>query len=132
MIKAEQIYQATDDGLDIIISLYPDAKECIQKYCTTGTPKKHFAIRNEKTPSCSLKKFKDCWRVTDFGGDGSAESPIDLYMRERSASTAFLMPSCDWLPNTTLAMNSKKRSTSLRSQSVMPPSTRKMVPDLSS
>ena len=29
------------------------------------------------------KKFKDCWRVTDFGGDGSAESPIDLYMREK-------------------------------------------------
>ena len=25
MIKAEQIYQATDDGLDIIIALYPDA-----------------------------------------------------------------------------------------------------------
>ncbi len=50
MIKAEQIYQATDDGLDIIIGLYPDAKECVQKYCSTGTPKKHFAIRNEKTP----------------------------------------------------------------------------------
>lgn len=29
MIKAEQIYQATDDGLDIIIALYPDAKECV-------------------------------------------------------------------------------------------------------
>lgn len=49
MIKAEQIYQATDDGLDIIIALYPDAKECVQKYCT-GTPKKHFAIRKENTP----------------------------------------------------------------------------------
>ena len=45
MIKAEQIYQATDDGLDIIIALYPDANECVQKYCT-GTPKKHFARAN--------------------------------------------------------------------------------------
>ena len=84
MIKAEQIYQATDDGLDIIIGLYPDAKECVQKYCSTGTPKKHFAIRNEKTPSCALKKFKDCWKVTDFGGEGVAESPIDLYMKEKN------------------------------------------------
>ena len=84
MIKAEQIYQATDDGLDIIIGLYPDAKECVQKYCSSGTPKKHFAIRNENTPSCALKKFKDCWKVTDFGGDGVAESPIDLYMKEKN------------------------------------------------
>lgn len=83
MIKAEQIYQATDDGLDIIIALYPDAKECVQKYCT-GTPKKHFAIRKENTPSCSLKKYKECWRVTDFGGEGNAESPIDLYMKEKN------------------------------------------------
>ena len=34
MIKAEQIYQATNDGLDIIFALYPDAKNCFAKYCT--------------------------------------------------------------------------------------------------
>lgn len=54
MIKAEQIYQATNDGLDIIFALYPDAKNCFAKYCD-GNVKKHFAIRNEKTPSCSIK-----------------------------------------------------------------------------
>ena len=40
MIKAEQIYQATNDGLDIIFALYPDAKNCFAKYCTDGNVKK--------------------------------------------------------------------------------------------
>lgn len=86
MIKAEQIYQATNDGLDIIFALYPDAKNCFAKYCTDGNVKKHFAIRNEKTPSCSIKKYDTCWKVTDFGGEGVAESPIDLYMKEKNIS----------------------------------------------
>ncbi len=30
MIKAEQIYQATNDGLDIIFALYPDAKKLLR------------------------------------------------------------------------------------------------------
>lgn len=85
MIKAEQIYQATNDGLDIIFALYPDAKNCFAKYCN-GNVKKHFAIRNEKTPSCSIKKYDACWKVTDFGGEGVAESPIDLYMKEKNIS----------------------------------------------
>ena len=86
MIKAEQIYQATNDGLDIIFALYPDAKNCFAKYCINGNVKKHFAIRNEKTPSCSIKKYDACWKVTDFGGEGVAESPIDLYMKEKNIS----------------------------------------------
>ena len=86
MIKAEQIYLATHDGLDIIFDLYPDAKNCFAQYNTSGTIKKHFAIRNEKTPSCSIKKYDTCWKVTDFGGEGVAESPIDLYMKEKGIS----------------------------------------------
>lgn len=87
MIKAEQIYNATDNGLDIILDLYPDAKNCVKKYAGEGL-KKHFAIRKEKTPSCSIKFYEKagCWKVTDFGGDGIAESPIDLYMKEHNIS----------------------------------------------
>lgn len=48
MIKAEQIYQATNDGLDIIFALYPDAKNCFAKYCNNGNVKKHFAIRTKR------------------------------------------------------------------------------------
>ncbi len=76
MIKVEQIYEATHRGLDIILDLYPQAKDCV------GVKNKHFAIRNEKTPSACLRQVNGIWKVTDFGGEGRAESPIDLYMHE--------------------------------------------------
>ena len=76
MIKVEQIYEATHGGLDIILDLYPQAKDCV------GAKNKHFAIRNEKTPSACLRQVNGIWKVTDFGGEGRAESPIDLYMHE--------------------------------------------------
>lgn len=76
MIKVEQIYEATHGGLDIILDLYPQAKDCV------GVKNKHFAIRNEKTPSACLRQVNGIWKVTDFGGEGRAESPIDLYMHE--------------------------------------------------
>lgn len=85
MIKVEQIYQATNKGLDIIFSLYPEARSCVPQYAG-GQLKKHFAIRQENTPSCSLREYDSCWKVTDFGGDGVAESPIDLYMKEKNIS----------------------------------------------
>lgn len=77
MITVEQIYQATHDGLDIILDIYPQAVECINK------KNQHFKIRDEKTPSACLKKFNGVWKVVDFGGDGHAESPVDIYMKER-------------------------------------------------
>lgn len=76
MIKVEQLYEATHGGLDIILDLYPQAKDCV------GIKNKHFAIRDEKTPSACLRQVNGIWKVTDFGGDGRAESPIDLYMNE--------------------------------------------------
>lgn len=76
MIKIEKIYEATRGGLDIILDLYPQAGDCV------GVKNKHFRIRDEKTPSACLREVNGVWKVTDFGGEGRAESPIDLYMRE--------------------------------------------------
>ena len=81
MITVEQILNATRGGLDIILSIYPQARECVEK------KNKHFSIRNERTPSASLrqynsKKYGTIWQVTDFGGEGRGENAIDIFMRE--------------------------------------------------
>ena len=61
MIKVEDILNATNGGLDIILELYPQAKACVD-----GS-KKHFAIRNEKTPSAAQVQLEELWR--DMAGD---------------------------------------------------------------
>ena len=84
MITVEQILNATNGGLDIILNIYPQAKKCVEN------KNKHFAIReNEKTPSASLRqhdtaKYGTIWQVTDFGDSGHAENAIDIYMRENN------------------------------------------------
>ena len=82
MITVEKILSETNGGLNIILDLFPQAKDCI------GQKNKHFAIRNERTPSACLrqydsKKYGRIWQVTDFGGDGRGENAVDLYMREK-------------------------------------------------
>lgn len=42
MIKIEKLYEATNGGLDIILDIYPQAKDCV------GVKNKHFKIRDEK------------------------------------------------------------------------------------
>lgn len=84
MIPVQKIYDATRGGLDIILSMYPQAEECV------GVKGKKFKIRDEKTPSACLymrhsDKFGDIWGVTDFGGDGW-RSAIDLYLEEHHMS----------------------------------------------
>ena len=79
MITAAQIFAATEQGLRIITDLYPQAADCI------GT-KKHFRIRDERTPSASLCRRESqsqgpLWYVTDFGGEGRGMNGIDLYMK---------------------------------------------------
>lgn len=78
MVKIEDILAATNGGLDIILDCYPQARGCVNN-------KKHFAIRNERTPSASIrqfdsKKYGRIWQVTDFGGDGRGENAISVYM----------------------------------------------------
>lgn len=76
MITTEQIYAATNRGLDIIKAFYPDAREDGKK----------FRIRSEDDASTCIKLFKDVWRLTDFGDEGHALSPIDIVMKETNLS----------------------------------------------
>ena len=79
MVTKEQIYDATNHGLDIIEYLYPDVRRI-----TTGEDKnlsKPFKMRaSEKTPSAHLKLHKgdktDYYIVTDFGDDQHPRNPI--------------------------------------------------------
>ena len=76
-IKQEDILSATRGGLDIILSYYPQAEQ------TLHTAKKQFKIRDEKTPSATLREQKDGnWIVTDFGGDQSSRNAIQTAMFE--------------------------------------------------
>ncbi len=70
-ISIEDIWTATDGGLSIIKSYYPDADD-----------RKAFKIRNEKTASSSLKKFKNIWFVTDFGSEAKGKNAIDIVQEE--------------------------------------------------
>src|SRR5690606_42107774 len=71
-ITKDQIFQATNGGLDIIRNYIRDIDEYV------GTKKK-FAIRDEKTPSCAIKKLSDGnYVVADFGDDGKWMNGIAL------------------------------------------------------
>lgn len=76
MISKEQIFSATNGGLDIILSYYPSARNVLEGNA------KHFAIRDERTPSASIRNFSGIWKVTDFGGDGGARDAISICMEE--------------------------------------------------
>lgn len=81
MISLELLYNNTNDGLDIIHWIYPQAVEG-----------KKFRIRTggDSSPSCMLHQRKvtingkqvDVWGVTDFGDDGW-RNPVDLYMYDK-------------------------------------------------
>jgi len=75
MIKTEDIYAKTNNGLDIILSYYPQARESVET-------RKPFCLRNERTPSAYIKQFGNVWKVTDFGDDAHARSAIDIVMLE--------------------------------------------------
>lgn len=74
----QKIYDATDNGLNIILSYYPQALD------NNGTPRKCFSIRKESAPSAYMKQIKGVWRVTDFGDSNHALSPIDIVMKEEN------------------------------------------------
>lgn len=76
MIEIDNIYKATNDGLDILLFYYPQAKDVV------GTKNKFRARPDEKTPSALISKINNVWKITDFGDDGHALSPIDVCMKE--------------------------------------------------
>ena len=83
MVTKEQIYEATDNGLEIICNLYPDARRIA--YGEDKNLSKPFKVRpNEKTPSAHLKLKDKCYIVTDFGDDQHPRNPIDLVMKEKN------------------------------------------------
>lgn len=80
MVTPEKLYAATDDGLRIIALHFPEAEAAARS-------NKSFKARpDERTPSARVKLMKtkngaSVWKMTDFGDDGRAESPIDLHKR---------------------------------------------------
>lgn len=74
MISIDKLYSSTNDGLWILELHFPGIAECISK-------NQPFKMRpEEKTASARAKKFKGVWKVTDFGVDSKAISPIDVHM----------------------------------------------------
>lgn len=82
MIKLEQLYSETRQGLDIILYYYPQAEPCVAE------PKRKFKARTgEKTPSAVLlspDQKHAFYRVVDYGDEGHALSPIDIAMKEEA------------------------------------------------
>lgn len=81
MIRIENLYRATNEGLDIILHYYPQAREVV------GTKNKFRVRPADKTPSaclylCHTQSGEGVWKVTDFGDEGHAQSPLDICMRE--------------------------------------------------
>jgi hypothetical protein len=87
-IDFKDILGNTDGGLDIILEIYPDARESVHK------PNRKFKIREEKTASVSLYKKTDAeynggyvYLVTDFGSsDPKGQNAIACYCEEYGIS----------------------------------------------
>ncbi|HVW97534.1 MAG TPA: primase-helicase family protein [Mucilaginibacter sp.] len=81
-IKPEEILNATNQGLDIILRLYPDAQLSVTKH------NRKFKIRQERSASASLspprpEKGREAWVVTDFGDDQKPRNGIMCWMLEK-------------------------------------------------
>ena len=77
MIDKQRLLDETRDGLDILLDLYPQAKDCV------GNKNKQFKMRlSEKTASATIRKNgAGLWVVHDFGGDDEDLNAIDAWMR---------------------------------------------------
>lgn len=77
-INQEELFAATDGGLNVILWKYPNAQAAVDK------PGTKFKVRDqEKTASAALKKMQDgTYLVTDFGGDQKPRNAIQIVMFE--------------------------------------------------
>lgn len=82
-VPQETIFQSTNNGLDVILWLYPNAAQCID-----DLNKKFKARADEKTASAKLSFFDGIYWVTDFGGDGKPHHAIKLVMIEQNVDYA--------------------------------------------
>lgn len=94
MIKKEQLLKATHEGLDIILYYYPQARAVLAPADggdpDDGGPRpKKFAIRNERTPSATLRRSAKSgnWVVTDFGESDRGMGAIDVALKEEHGLT---------------------------------------------
>jgi hypothetical protein len=81
-VKDTDIFDATNGGLEIITSYYPNALNVITKTA------RQFKLReSEKTASASLKLLDNgVWVVTDFGGDGIPRNGVQVCALEENKS----------------------------------------------
>lgn len=76
-VEQKDVLSATNDGLDIILDLYPDAAESVDK------PNRKFKAKEEKTASAKLNRAADgSYLVIDFGGDAESRNAIQCYALE--------------------------------------------------
>jgi len=83
-VKDTDIFDATNGGLEIITSYYPNALKVITKTA------RQFKLReSEKTASASLKLLDNgVWVVTDFGGDAVSRNGVQVCALEENKSYA--------------------------------------------
>lgn len=81
-VKDTDIFDATNGGLEIITSYYPNALNVVTKTA------RQFKLReSEKTASASLKQLQNgVWVVTDFGGDQVSRNGIMVCALEENIS----------------------------------------------
>ena len=79
-VKDTDIFDATNGGLEIITSYYPNAHKVITKTA------RQFKLReSEKTASASLKLLDNgVWVVTDFGGDAVSRNGVQVCALEEN------------------------------------------------
>ncbi len=76
-ITPQEIYDATNGGLNVILAYYPQAADAATK---KGAK---FKLREgEKTASATLKEIDGVWVVTDFGGDAKSRNCIETVRLE--------------------------------------------------
>ena len=76
-----KILEATNGGLDILLDLYPSAREVVH-----GSAKKFKMREEERTPSATIREKQGVWYVCDFGGEGREINCFDAYMQYHGIS----------------------------------------------
>ena len=78
----QEILNATNGGLDVLLALYPDARECV------GNKNKKFKMRpEERTASAVISEKDGVWYVKDFGDSEHAMNCFDAYMKENDITS---------------------------------------------
>lgn len=80
MVQKKTIYAVTNNGLDILRYYYPFLTEELAER------KKKFKLREESDASASMRLYKGCYRIIDFGNDNKEYTPIDIVMKEENLS----------------------------------------------